>query len=74
MVNDSENQKPKSIKDCRQSENMKKKMERWNGSLYKARLVSQVFSQRPEIDFDETYSLVVDVTIFWYFIRLLVHE
>ena len=27
---------------------------------YKARLVAQGFSQRPEIDFEETYSLVMD--------------
>ena len=32
-----------------------------NGEIkrYKARLVAQGFSQRPEIDFDETYSHVV---------------
>jgi len=41
---------------------------------YKARLVAQGFSQRPGIDFEETYSPVVDANIFRYLISLAVHE
>ena len=37
-----------------------------NGEIvrYKARLVAQGFSQRLGIDFEETYSLVLDATTF----------
>jgi len=47
-----------------------------NGEVarYKARLVAQGFSQRPEINFYETYSLVVDATTFRYLIGLIAHE
>jgi len=47
-----------------------------NGEIvrYKARLVAQGFSQRPEIDFDETYSPVVDACTFRYLISLVAHE
>jgi len=41
---------------------------------YKARLVAQEFSQRPGIDFNETYSPVVDATTFRYLIILIAHE
>ena len=41
---------------------------------YKARLVAQGFSQRPGIDYEETYSPVVDVTTFRYLISLTIHE
>lgn len=47
-----------------------------NGEIarYKARLVAQGFSQRPGIDFDETYSPVVDATTFRYLMSLIAHE
>ncbi|KAM1628851.1 hypothetical protein ACFX2K_017216 [Malus domestica] len=41
---------------------------------YKAHLVAQGFSQRPEIDYDETYSPVIDVITFRYLISLVVSE
>jgi hypothetical protein len=41
---------------------------------YKARLVAQGFSQRPGIDYEQTYSPVVDATTFRYLISLAVHE
>ena len=41
---------------------------------YKACLVAQGFSQRPGIDYDETYSLVMDIITFRYLICLLVSE
>ena len=41
---------------------------------YKGRLVAQGFSQRPDIDYMETYSLVVDAITFRYLINLAVHE
>jgi len=37
-------------------------------------LLLEGFSQRPEIDFDETYSLVVEATTFRYLISLIAHE
>ena len=37
---------------------------------YKARLVAQEFSQRPGIDFDQTYSPVMDGITFRYIISL----
>ncbi|PRQ59184.1 putative RNA-directed DNA polymerase [Rosa chinensis] len=41
---------------------------------YKARLVAQGFSQRPGIDYDETYSPVMDVITFRYLISLAISE
>ncbi|KAI3706449.1 hypothetical protein L6452_24198 [Arctium lappa] len=41
---------------------------------YKARLVAQGFSQRPGIDYEETYSFVVDATTFRYLISMVVQE
>ncbi|KAK9907163.1 hypothetical protein M0R45_002408 [Rubus argutus] len=41
---------------------------------YKARLVEQGFSQRPGIDYEETYSPVMDVITFRYLISLVVSE
>jgi hypothetical protein len=41
---------------------------------YKARLVAQEFSERPGIDYDKTYSPVVDAITFRYLISLTIHE
>ena len=41
---------------------------------YKARLVAQGFSQCLKIDYDETYSPVMDVITFRYLISLVVSE
>ncbi|CAL1357417.1 unnamed protein product [Linum trigynum] len=41
---------------------------------YKERLVAQVFSHRSDIDYEETYSPVVDATTFRYLISLAVRE
>jgi len=41
---------------------------------YKARLVAQDISQRPEIDYEELYSPVMDVITFHYLICLVVSE
>lgn len=41
---------------------------------YKAQLVAQGFSQRFGIDFDETYSPVIDASTFRYLISLVTHE
>jgi len=41
---------------------------------YKARLIAQGFTQRPDIDFDETYSLVMSGIIFRYLISLAVQK
>ena len=41
---------------------------------YKARLVTQGFSQRPEIDYEETYSPVMDAITFRYLISLTVSK
>lgn len=47
-----------------------------NGEIvrYITRLVAQGFSQRPRIDFDETYSSLVDEYTFRYLISLVAHE
>ena len=41
---------------------------------YKARLMAQGFSQRPVIDYDETYSHVMNIITFRYLISLSVSE
>nr|GEU62661.1 alpha-1,4 glucan phosphorylase L-2 isozyme, chloroplastic/amyloplastic [Tanacetum cinerariifolium] len=41
---------------------------------YKARLVAQGFSQRPRIDYEETYSPMVDATTLRYLISLVIQE
>ncbi|KAM1603471.1 hypothetical protein ACFX13_031052 [Malus domestica] len=41
---------------------------------YKARLVAQGFSQRPGIDYEETYSPIMDAITFRYLISLVVSE
>ena len=41
---------------------------------YKARLVAQGFSQRPGIDYEETYFPVMDIITFQYLISLAVSE
>ena len=41
---------------------------------YKARLVAQGFSQRPGIDYEETYSPVMDAITFCFLISLAVSE
>ena len=41
---------------------------------YKARLVTQGFSQRPRIDYEETYSPVMNTITFRYLISLAVSE
>ena len=41
---------------------------------YKARLVSQGFSQRPGIDYEEAYSPVMDIITFRYLVSLVVSE
>ena len=41
---------------------------------YKARLVTQGFSQRPNIDYEETYSPMMDAITFRFLIGLVVSE
>ena len=41
---------------------------------YKVRLVAQGFSQRPVIDYEETYSPIMDAITFQYLISLTVSE
>jgi hypothetical protein len=41
---------------------------------YKARLVAQGFTQRPSVDFNETYSLVMSGITFRYLISLVVQN
>jgi hypothetical protein len=41
---------------------------------YKARLVAQGFTQRPDIDYNETYSPVMNGITFWYLISLAVQN
>ena len=53
---------------------VRKRNEKGEVVRYKARLVAQGFSQRPGIDFEETYSPVVDASTFRYLISLAVRE
>ena len=41
---------------------------------YKAQLVAQGFSQRPGIDYEETYAPIMDAITFRFFISLVVKE
>ena len=41
---------------------------------YKARLVAQGFSQRPSIDYEETYAPVIDVITFIFLISMVAKE
>ncbi|GJT52805.1 retrovirus-related pol polyprotein from transposon TNT 1-94 [Tanacetum coccineum] len=51
---------------------MRKRNENDEVIRYKARLVAQGFSQRPRIDYEETYSLIMDAITFRYLISLAV--
>ena len=51
-----------------------KKIENNEIVRYKARLVAQGFSQRPDIDYEETYSPVMDAITFRYLIHLTISE
>ena len=51
---------------------MRKRNEHGEVVRYKARLVAQGFSQRPGIDYEETYSPVVDATTFRFLISLAI--
>ena len=53
---------------------VRKRNENGDITRYKARLVAQGFSQRPGIDYEETYSPVVDATTFRYLISLAIRE
>ena len=53
---------------------VRKRNERNEIVRYKARLVAQGFSQRPGVDYEETYSPVMDAIAFRYLIGLAVHE
>ena len=41
---------------------------------YKARLVAQGFSQRPAVDYEETYSPIMDAMTLRYLISFTLHE
>ncbi|GKA32060.1 disease resistance CC-NBS-LRR class family protein [Tanacetum coccineum] len=51
---------------------VQKRNEKNEVTRYKARLVAQGFSQRPGIDYEETYSPVIDAITFRYLINLAV--
>ncbi|WCJ40675.1 Retrovirus-related Pol polyprotein from transposon RE1 [Euphorbia peplus] len=53
---------------------VRKRNEKNEITRYKARLVAQGFSQRPGIDYEETYSPVVDAITFRYLISFAVQE
>ena len=52
----------------------RKRNEKNEIARYKARLVAQGFSQRPGIDYEDTYSLVINAITFHYLIILVVSE
>lgn len=51
---------------------MRKKYKKNEIARYKTRFVTQGFSQRPCIDFDKTYTLMIDIITFRYLISLIV--
>ena len=53
---------------------MRKRNEKNEIQRYKARLVAQGFSQRPGVDYEETYSPVMDAITLHYLISFIVHE
>ena len=53
---------------------VRKRNEKNEITRYKARLVAQGFSQRPSIDYKETYATVMDAITFKFFISLVVTE
>ena len=53
---------------------MRKRNENGKVVRYKTRLVEQEFLQRPAINYEETYSSLVDAITFWYLINMAVHE
>jgi hypothetical protein len=53
---------------------VRKRNEKGEITRRKARLVAQGFSQRPGIDYEETYSPVMDATTFRYLISLAIKE
>ena len=53
---------------------MRKQNEKNEIIRYKAQLVAQGFSQRPDIDYYETYAPVIDAITFRYLISLATHE
>ena len=53
---------------------VRKRNEKNEAVRYKARLVAQGFSQRPGIDYDETYSHVMDMITFRFLISLIIFE
>ena len=53
---------------------VRKRNEKNEIQRYKARLVAQGFSQRPGVDYEETYSPVMDAITFRYLISFTVHE
>ena len=50
------------------------KWEAWGSLRYKAKLIAQAFSQYPSIDYEDVYSLVMDIITFRYFITLVVSK
>ncbi|KAM1720017.1 hypothetical protein ACFX13_022017 [Malus domestica] len=52
----------------------RKRNEKNEIARYKARLVAQGFSQRPGVDYEETYSPVMDTIMFRYLISLVISE
>ena len=56
------------------NEYVRKRNEKNEILRYKASLVVQGFSQRPGIDYEETYSPVMDVITFRYLVSLVVSE
>ena len=53
---------------------MRKRNEKNEIQRYKARLVAQGFSQRPGVDYEETYSPVMDAITLRYLISFTAHE